>query len=115
MEADKSIERTGPKSARAARSYDVSAERLASAIEKAIRSLRRWEAEASSNGDIRAVRSTRLLKFKDDVTVKISGGEEASEATFESESRIGKSDLGQNPKNLEELLSAVDRELDDSS
>lgn len=110
------IERTSPKSARVERTYDVSAERLASAVEKAIRSLGRWEVEASpADGDGRAVRSTRLLKFKDDVKIEISGKAEKSHATFESESRVGKSDLGQNPKNLEELLSAVDRELGEPS
>lgn len=112
MEANETIERTSPKSARTEVSYDVSDESLASAVEAAIHSLKRWEVESSSDGAVRAVRSTRLLKFKDDVNITISGsGEGSSHATFESESRIGKSDLGQNPKNLEELLSAVEREL----
>lgn len=115
MKADKNIERTGPKSARATRTYGVSAESLASAVERAIRSLRRWEVEASSGGAVQAVRTTRLFKFKDDVAVKISGSGEESHATFESASRVGNSDLGQNPRNLRELFAAVDRELGDPS
>ncbi len=111
MKADKNIERTGLKSARAARSYDVSAESLASAVEGAIRSLKRWEIEASSNRGIQAVRSTRLFGFKDDVNINISGSGEESHATFESASRVGNTDLGQNRRNLRELLAAVEREL----
>lgn len=105
------IERTGPKSARAERSYDTLAESLQSATRRAIHSLKRWEVEASSNGGVRAVRSTRILKFKDDVAIKISGIGEASHATLESASRVGKSDLGQNRRNLRELFAAVEGEL----
>lgn len=111
MKADKNIERTGPISARAERSYDVSAEDLAIAIEEAIHALKRWRIEASSNGAIRAVRTTRLFGFEDDAAINISGTLEGSHSTFESASRVGKSDLGQNPRNLKELLAAVDREL----
>jgi uncharacterized protein (DUF1499 family) len=111
MEFMEDIERTGPKSARAEKSYDVSAESLASAIGKSIHSSKRWEVEASSNGGIRAVRSTRILGFKDDVKISISGSGEESHALFESASRVGKSDLGQNRRNLREFLAAVDREL----
>lgn len=107
----KDIEKTGPKSARAERSYEVSPENLASAARRAIHSLRRWEVEASSNGIVQATRTTRILKFKDDVAIKISGGDGKSHAVFESASRVGKSDLGQNRRNLRELLAAVDREL----
>lgn len=108
------IERTGPRSARAARSYETSAENLASAVERAIHALDRWRLEASTDGAIRAVRSTRLFKFEDGVTVEISGGGESSHAVFESESRVGHTDLGQNRRNLKELLAAVDRNLDGS-
>ncbi len=106
----KDIQRTGPISARAARSYETSAKDLASAVERAIQSLKRWRIEASSDGEIQAVRSTRIFKFEDDVNIKISGSE-SSHAVFESASRVGKSDFGQNRRNLTELLTAVDREL----
>lgn len=54
------------------------------------------------------VRTTGLWKFKDDIRVQIgpieSGG---SRLTAESRSRVGKGDLGQNPRNLRELHAAV--------
>lgn len=111
MEADKNIERTGPISARASKSYEVSPEKLAPAIEKAIHTSKRWRLESSSDETIKAVRTTRLFKFEDDVAVEISGSGEESRALFESASRVGNTDLGQNRRNLKELLKAVEREL----
>lgn len=108
------VKRTGPKSARAAGSYDTSPERLTSVIRGAIDSLPRWKIERESDGLIEAVRSTRLFKFEDDVMVKISGSGEESKVVFESASRVGKGDLGQNRRNLRELLEAVDRTVDET-
>ncbi len=109
------IKRTGPKSARAVRSYEASAEKLNSAIDRAIRSLKRWRIEKASDGGIEAVRSTRFLRFEDDVRIRISGSVsgsgEKSEAVFESASRVGHTDFGQNRRNLKELLAAVDEAL----
>ncbi|MBA2694159.1 MAG: DUF1499 domain-containing protein [Rubrobacter sp.] len=107
----KDIERTGPKSARAEVSYEVPAEKLASAIERAIHTSKRWRLGSSSNGTIKAVRTTRIFKFEDDITIKISGDDENAHAVFESASRVGNSDLGQNRRNLRELLPAIEREL----
>lgn len=105
------IEKTSPNSARGEVSYEASSEELALAIERAMRSLKRWRIEASSDGTIKAVRSTRILKFEDDVAVEVSGDGGLSRAVFESASRVGNYDLGQNRRNLRELLAAVDREL----
>lgn len=117
MEENHEIERTSPNSARAVKSYDISPAQLNSEIRRAIHSLKRWKIESESGGKIEAVRSTRLFKFKDDVRIEISGpapGDEKSEAVFESASRVGKSDLGQNERNLKELLEAIDQALDKS-
>lgn len=56
------------------------------------------------------VRTTAILRFKDDVHVVLtstSGGGSILEAT--SRSRVGKGDLGQNPRNLRELIQAFER------
>lgn len=87
-------------------------ERLTATIEEAIGKLSRWTLESSANGELHATRSTRLFRFTDDVTVSVVERAGGSEAYFESASRIGKGDLGQNPRNLEELLKATDQELD---
>jgi uncharacterized protein (DUF1499 family) len=61
------------------------------------------------------VRRTRLFRFADDVRVGCSGrqdgGGETARATFESASRLGRYDLGQNGRNLRELLGAVEEEI----
>lgn len=56
------------------------------------------------------VRTTRLMRYRDDVwlvvtaaPVDIEGSEEKLRVHMESRSRIGKGDLGQNPRNLREI------------
>lgn len=82
-----------------------------SVIKKAVEDLPRWTLDSSSDEEIHAVRKTRILRFKDDIEVRIEKRNNGSEANFESASRVGKGDLGQNPRNLEELLEAIDRKL----
>jgi uncharacterized protein (DUF1499 family) len=55
------------------------------------------------------VRTTRLMRFKDDITVQIrpTAGQSSLtrwEVSAESKSRVGKGDFGQNPRNLAELM-----------
>ena len=56
-------------------------------------------------------RTTRLLRFVDDIHVTLeSVGKEGEPKTIvraESKSRVGKGDLGQNPRNLRELRAAL--------
>jgi uncharacterized protein (DUF1499 family) len=71
----------------------------------------RWRLSKLDEGDgevtLHFVHATRLARFADDVTVRVSPEEEGSILRAESRSRIGKGDLGQNPRNLRELLEAV--------
>jgi uncharacterized protein (DUF1499 family) len=103
------VERTGPNSARAALSCPLPPGRLLAAVESAVRSLPRWRVEESGDDGLRAVRKTRVFRFEDDVVVRVRPEGEGSRAEFESASRVGRSDLGQNPRNLRELLDALDR------
>ncbi|MGF1472914.1 MAG: DUF1499 domain-containing protein [Rubrobacteraceae bacterium] len=105
------FDRPTPNSARARRAYPATPQKLLTAVEKAIEELPRWSLQHSDDEELSAVRQTRLFRFKDDVTVHIEQTGESSEALFESASRVGKGDLGQNPRNLQELLEAVDRHL----
>lgn len=61
---------------------------------------------------IRLVRTTPLWRFRDDITVRISVDGDESVIAAESRSRVGKGDLGQNPRNLRELLTEVRERLD---
>jgi uncharacterized protein (DUF1499 family) len=59
----------------------------------------------------RFVRTTGLLGFKDDITVRVKATAEGTRITAESQSRVGRGDLGQNPRNLKELLTAIRERL----
>lgn len=59
---------------------------------------------------INATRTTPLFKFTDDIRVYLNEVDDGVQITATSQSRIGKGDLGQNPRNIAELMSKV-REL----
>ena len=74
----------------------------------------RWEFVSPSEGvgDTRVMnltRTTAIMKFVDDVEVKITANSDGNGVTITatSQSRIGKGDLGQNPRNLIELTTAL--------
>ena len=85
---------------------------LGKLVVEAAGKLPHWElAEQTESGGavkLHFIRTTGLWKFKDDIRVQIEpapGG--GSRLTADSRSRVGKGDLGQNPRNLHELLEAV--------
>jgi len=97
-------------------------------LERAAERLRGWTFEGKRHvaakaedhtGDtveLKFVRETRLFRFKDDITLRVSGvvdadGNRLSIVTGHSQSRVGKGDLGQNPRNLREILTALDAQL----
>ena len=103
-------------SAHTARTYPVRARELSRAVEEAVRELPGWSLVSSSEmEEVRASRKTRVLGFTDDVTVRLtpspSGAHTNTRAEFQSASRLGLWDLGQNRRNLDELLAAIDQEL----
>ena len=108
----------GPKSlssANTARTYPVGAEELARAVEEAIRSLPRWTVTHATQEKIEGVSRTRIFGFEDAVTVHLTpspaGAHTNTRAEFRSVSRFAVWDLGQNWRNLKELLAAVDQQL----
>lgn len=102
-------------SASTARTYPVEAWELARAVEEAVRELPGWSLVSSSETEVRASRKTRVLGFTDDVTVRLtpnpSGAHTNTRAEFRSASRLGLWDLGQNQRNLDELLAAIGQKL----
>jgi uncharacterized protein (DUF1499 family) len=89
---------------------------LADLVVAAAKQLRGWELAArEENGTeitLRLVRTTRLMRFKDDITVHIrpiKGNDDVPhhEVSAESQSRVGKGDFGQNPRNLAELMDTL--------
>lgn len=67
----------------------------------------RWSVASKTERGIKLVRTTRLIRFRDDIElhVTLEDGESVVHAT--SQSRVGKGDLGQNRRNLKELHKVV--------
>jgi uncharacterized protein (DUF1499 family) len=75
-------------------------------VEETLRRLPRWQVQSvdAPTGTIHATRRTRVFRFVDDVTIRLEPTEGGTRIRARSQSRIGKGDLGQNRRNLVELL-----------
>lgn len=97
------------------RRYAAGIDATQRAAREAILALPRWELIGSGTGpggaELRAVRTTRLWRFKDDVTVRVRREGGRSLVSVRSKSRVGRGDFGQNARNIEEFLAALDARL----
>lgn len=88
---------------------------MAAIVKAASQDLKNWEmleekspADSPNSQQIHLVRTTGLMKYKDDIHIHLeSNPAGVTTLTAESRSRIGKGDLGQNPRNLREILGAI--------
>jgi uncharacterized protein (DUF1499 family) len=98
---------------------DRPASELPTLVAAAARQIPRWhlsEQQPEGNGTaMHFIRTTRMWHFKDDIWIRIMPRGAGSEISGESQSRLGKGDFGQNPRNLKEILTAVRRLLDSPS
>ncbi|QDU98674.1 DUF1499 domain-containing protein [Lignipirellula cremea] len=87
---------------------------LAAMVRSAVDELPRWSLVEEDTTDqasrLHFTRTTALFRFVDDIRVTITPTATGSQLTARSQSRVGKGDLGQNPRNLQELLTALDRQ-----
>jgi hypothetical protein len=92
--------------------FPASEERVAKAARAAIVALPGWEVLGTGRGpggsEVAAVARAPGLPLKYDVTVRIRRRSGATELTVRSRSRVGPIDLGQNARNIRELLAALD-------
>ncbi len=65
----------------------------------------RTEVIDESTRKVHLVRTTSLMRYKDDIIVTLKRDGEVTLLDVYSKSRIGKGDLGQNPRNIRDLLS----------
>ena len=65
------------------------------------------DTEGTPQKTLHFVRTTSILRFHDDVIVTITGEGDDSLIEMESQSRVGRGDLGQNPRNISELHRAI--------
>lgn len=68
-----------------------------------------WEMVASdpATGRIEAIATTLLLRFKDDVVIRVRGEGTGSRIDVRSKSRVGVGDLGTNARRIRRFLSAL--------
>ncbi len=69
------------------------------------------EVESGVPDEIHFTRTTAIMGFVDDIKVTIQPDGDGSELSAVSQSRKGRGDLGQNPRNLKQLLDAVRAKL----
>lgn len=60
-----------------------------------------------SRGEIRGVATTRIMRFKDDVTITVTREGERTIVSIRSASRLGHSDFGVNAKRIERLQAEI--------
>ena len=88
---------------------------LAAIVERSVANLGQWDfVENSNEGDailLQLTHKTSTFGFVDDIHVTITPTEQGSLMTARSKSRIGFADLGQNPRNLKELVKEVQRQM----
>lgn len=88
-----------------------SPEDIARLIEQWVEKHPRWSVEshdAIEGGiEFHLTRTTPVMRFTDDVHVRLTADGDQTRVNAESQSRFGKGDLGQNPRNLKELISGL--------
>jgi uncharacterized protein (DUF1499 family) len=72
-----------------------------------------WEVEAEDReqGEIRAVATTLIFRFKDDVTITIRRDGEGATVNLRSRSRLGKGDFGANARRIRRFQAELAKRL----
>jgi uncharacterized protein (DUF1499 family) len=78
-------------------------------VQEAVRHLQRWQIEAvdEAKGTIQATRRTRWCGFVDDIAIRLEPDGVGTRIHVRSQSRFGWGDLGQNRRNVNELLEVL--------
>eukprot|EP00892_Ulva_mutabilis_P000634 jgi/Ulvmu1/10571/UM065_0025.1 len=76
---------------------------------QAARQMPRWtiEYQDAEAGIIEGVARTKLLRFKDDFVIRLSGSEGETVIDMRSKSRLGKGDLGANAERIQQFFVLV--------
>jgi uncharacterized protein (DUF1499 family) len=96
------------------KSYQAGKTRVFDAAQRAVGLLPRWTPVSAhpERGELRAEARTRLLRFTDDVVIRVAEENGRTVVNVRSASRIGKSDFGQNARNVRAFFSELDRQMD---
>ena len=97
------------------REYAAGEQEVAKAVKAALARLPRFEFVGAGAGrggsEVQVVATTRVLRFKDDVNVRIRREGGKTKVSVKSKSRTGSIDFGQNARNVREVLAALDQEM----
>jgi uncharacterized protein (DUF1499 family) len=89
----------------------ASLDEVAEAVRGTVAELPRWRLAEQARDDggltLRCERTSRLFRFTDDVVVRIEDRGSDRLVSAVSRSRVGRGDLGQNPRNLKQLFRAL--------
>lgn len=96
------------------RRYREGKVRVFDAALHAVDRLPRWQMTSyrPEQGEIKAEARTRLLRFVDDVTVRVEERGGVTVVNVRSASRVGRGDFGQNARNVRAFFAELDRQME---
>lgn len=95
------------------RQYSAGRDRVSDAVLRAVSRMPRWTLiSRSGQGDFRVEAKTMLLRFVDDVTIRIAEQGGGTVVNVRSASRVGRGDFGQNARNIRAFLLELDRQME---
>lgn len=99
------------------RQFRAHKDQVLDAVLRAVKALPRWRPVSSrpETGEVRAEASTRLLRFVDDVVIRVEEQAGATVVNVRSASRVGRGDFGQNARNVRAFLAELDRQMETAS
>lgn len=89
----------------------VSPEEALRRLEAVVSALPRWRVEETDagTGQVYLTRRTFLFHFVDDIHLRLEAVPDGTRLRGRSQSRLGRTDLGQNRRNLRQLITALRR------
>lgn len=75
-------------------------------VERALERLR-WEPRSAAGGTIRAVWTSPVFRFRDDIAIDLSPEGSGTRVRVGSASRVGRYDFGQNARHIRRLFREV--------
>ncbi len=94
------------------RSYTIAPTQLFAKVEQAVNSLG-WQISDRDleQYSLQVIIETQLMRFRDDMEIRIVPGERGSELHIRSQSRVGRGDLGANTRHILELYALLARQV----
>jgi len=95
------------------RLYLASRDRVSDAVLRAISRVPRWTLiSRPGQEDFRVEAKTMLLRFVDDVTIRVAEQGGGTVVNVRSASRVGRGDFGQNARNIRAFFLELDRQME---